>query len=247
MTNENENLYPIQVARAAMALKGLSVMDIAERTDVQKVNIEAFLRGFTNAISIESADMIFRNLGIDSTGLSRSRVHFFNIKLGRFNANRSLMPLKTLMPLIGTHGAMTLGKVNGVTPILIKSDAGHRIVLLVKSRKFHTVTPQDLGLTPGSFEGNQNVANIPAYYYELMFANNLKPNYFDLILTGDFRMESIDLLRIVALEYDITLSEIIASVTKTAELKRAEIEPEIVEEKTRKNIFSIVDRKATAA
>jgi transcriptional regulator with XRE-family HTH domain len=246
MTIANENIYPIQVARAAMALKGLSVRDIAERTDVQKVNIEAYLRGFTSAISIESADMIFRNLGIDSTGLSRTRVHFFNIKLGRFNTSRSLMPLKTLMPLIGSHGAMTLGKVNGITPVLIKSDAGHRIVLLVKSKAFHKVTPQELGLTPGSFEGNQSVATIPDYYYELMFANNLKPNYFDLILTGDFRTESIDLLRIVALEYDITLSEIIANVTKVAEQQKAEIEPEIFEEKMRTNIFSFVDRKASA-
>lgn len=242
MKDTSENIYPIQVARAAMALKGLSVRDIADRTDVQTTNIETFLRGYTEAISAESSNIIFNTLGFDSSGLALNRVHFFNISIGRPGKNkRALMPITTILPLIGTHEAMALKRVNGMTPVLIKSDAGHRIVILVKASRFHRVTPADLGLTAGTFDGTKTVESITDYYYQLLFSNNLKPKYFDLILNGDFRSESVELLRMVALEYDLPITEIIAGIIKADE------PPKTIEAETQKhesNIYVLIDRKA---
>jgi len=245
MTDVNENLYPIQVARALMMLKSLSVTDIAQRNDIQQANVEAYLRGYTNAISIDSADMLFRSLGMDSNGLSTTKVHFLSMKIGRIKAKNMLMPLKTLLPLIGEHGAMTLGKKGGVTPVLIKSKQGHRIVIFVKAPIFHKVTPQELGLTPGSFEGSQNVESITDYYYQLLLDQNIKPQYFDIILRGTFKAESIDLLRIVALEYDTPLSEIIEMVIRDADEKKLATNEVVLQEKLQSNIFAIVDRKSS--
>ena len=239
----NENLYPIQVARALMMLKSLSVTDMAKRNDIQQANVEAYLHGFTNAISIESADLLFRSLGMDSNGLATNKVHFLSLRIGRMKSKSSLMPLKTLMPLIGEHGAMTLAKKGGVTPVLLKSVQGHRVVIFVKAPWFHKVTPQELGLTPGSFEGSQKVEAITDYYYQLLLNQNIKPQYFDIILRGTFREESIDLLRIVALEYDIPLSEIIEMVTRDTEIKAAQNVQATVQERMSTNIYSILDAK----
>lgn len=245
MTNVNENLYPIQVARALMVLKSLSVTDVALRNGIQQANVEAYLRGFTTAISIESADMLFRSLGVDSNGLSTNKVHFMSMQVGRIKAKNMLMPLKTLMPMIGEHGAMTLPKKGGVTPVLVKSTQGHRIVIFVKAPIFHKVTPQELGLTPGSFEGTQNVETVTDYYYQLLLDQNIKPQYFDIILRGTFKAESIDLLRIVALEYDTPLSEIIDMVIQDADAKKLANNEVVMQEKLQSNIFAIVDRKSS--
>lgn len=242
MSNEM-NMYPIQVARALMALNRLAVHDIAERAYIQLENIEAFLSGFPTVISDPSMDKLFGVLGMNSKGLDKERVHFWHMDVSRTKNKRNLLPLVTLLPLIGEHSAMTLQKQGRITPVLIKGQ-DIRIVLFVKTPYFVRVTPEDLGLTPGSFDGVKNVNAITRYYQNIIFEQKLRINYFDLILKGDFRTESFELLRMAALEYDITITDLLSYVTNKREVELEDSAMSVLDYSDSENIIQFISKKA---
>lgn len=204
--------YPMQLARSLMRLRRLSVHDVAERTGISLANIEAFLGGIQTTLSEKSFTALFSTLGVEHNGLNSERVHSWYVELSHFNNRKNLLPLLTALPLLGQHGAMALQRRRGVTPILIKAE-NIRVVLFVKGPAFSRPTVSDMGLTPGVFAGHDKTRHVPAYYQELIFTESLRSNYFDLILEGDFTNESIELLRITALEYDVTISTLMDAVT----------------------------------
>ena len=215
----------VQTLRALMALHGFTVSDLSTRTFIPQENIEAFLSGVTASLSDPSFIEVFRALGLDDEGnLIKSRVHFWHIKLKRSRNKENLMPLASILKMIGEHSSMALTKQKNVTPVLIKAGS-NRVVLFVHGPQFMTVNVADLGLNPGSFAGNQTVRQVPKYYYDLLKMCALRPNYFDLVLDGTYINEDINLLRMVALEHDVTISELVNYVIRND--KRALQESEI--------------------
>lgn len=204
----------VQTLRALMALHSLTVSDMSERTFIPQENIEAFLSGATASLSDPSFNEVFRSLGVDEQGdLVTSRVHFWHVKMKRTRNKENLLPLANMLKQIGEHSAMALEKRNKITPILLKAN-DVRIVLFVHGPSFMRINVADLGLNPGSFIGNHKTHSVPKYYYDLIAMCALRPNYFDLILNGTYLNEDIDLLRMVALEHDVTLSELVNYVTR---------------------------------
>jgi hypothetical protein len=204
----------VQTLRALMALHRLTVSDMSARTFIPQENIEAFLSGATASLSDPSFIEVFRSLGMDENGVIVStRVHFWHIKMKRALNKENLLPLTNMLGHIGEHSAMSLDKKGNITPILLKAD-GLRIVLFVSGPRFMRINVADLGLNPGSFAGNHKVKSVPNYYYDLISMCALRPNYFDLILDGTYINEDIDLLRMVALEHDVTLSELVQYVIR---------------------------------
>ncbi len=199
----------VQSLRALMALHGVTVSDLSMRTFIPQENIEAFLSGATASLSDPSFHEVFRALGMSEQGeLVSSRVHFWRVKMKRSRNKENLLPLTNMLKHIGEHSAMALEKKNNITPILLKAD-NVRIVLFVQGPRFMRINVADLGLNPGSFAGNHKVQLVPQYYYDLISMCALRPNYFDLVLNGTYINEDIDLLRMVALEHDVTLSELV--------------------------------------
>jgi len=206
---ENKEKTQVQTLRALMALHGLTVSDLSTRTFVPQENIEAFLSGVTASLSDPSFNEVFRSLGMSESGeLVSTRVHFWHVKMKRARNKENLLPLTNMLKLIGDHSAMSLEKKNNITPILIKAHNA-KIVLFVHGPVMMRINVADLGLTPGAFAGNHKVNSIPKYYYDLISMCALRPNYFDLVLEGTYINEDIDLLRMVALEHDVTLSELV--------------------------------------
>lgn len=199
----------VQTLRALMALHGLTVSDLSVRTFIPQENIEAFLSGATASLSDPSFNEVFRSLGMsESAELVDTRVHFWNVKMKRTRNKENLLPLTNMLKHIGDHSAMALNKKGNITPILLKADKT-RIVLFVHGPLFMKVNVADLGLNPGAFAGNHKVQSVPKYYYDLISMCALRPHYFDLVLDGTYINEDIDLLRMVALEHDVTLSELV--------------------------------------
>lgn len=199
----------VQTLRALMALHGLTVSDLSVRTFIPQENIEAFLSGATASLSDPSFNEVFRSLGMSENGeLVNTRVHFWHVKMKRARNKENLLPLTNMLKHIGDHSAMALAKKNNVTPILLKSN-NTKIVLFIHGPRFMTVNVADLGLNPGAFAGNHKVQSVPKYYYDLISMCALRPHYFDLVLDGTYINEDIDLLRMVALEHDVTLSELV--------------------------------------
>lgn len=212
MSAEIESMkYQLQVARALIGMQGLTVAEVADRTSIQQENLEAFLSGVTAALTNRSTVALFRALGIEGGGLITEAVHFWHIKMSRMNNNKNLLPLATMIPLFENHTAMALPPRKGMVPVMIKS-GDIRIVLFVQVPKLYNLNVSDIGLTPGAFQGHNKVNSVPDYYYDLIFSAALRPAYFDLILDGDFVNESIEVLRIVALEHNITISDLVQMV-----------------------------------
>lgn len=204
----------VQTLRALMALHGLTVADLSVRTFIPQENIEAFLSGVTASFSDPSFNEAFRTLGMDLSGkLVTSRVHFWNVAMKRSRNKDNLLPLNIMLKNIGDHSAMALTKKNNITPILLRAGET-RVVIFVRGPRFMNINVADIGLNPGAFAGNHKIQSVPKYYYDLLSMCALRPNYFDLILNGTYINEDIDLLRMVALEHDVTLSELVAYVSR---------------------------------
>ena len=217
----------VQTLRALMALHGLTVSDMSQRTFIPQENIEAFLSGATASLSDPSFNEVFRSLGMtENSEIMTTRVHFWSVKMKRSRNKDNLLPLTNMLKHIGEHSAMALEKKNNITPILLKSK-DVRIVLFVNGPRFMRINVADLGLNPGSFTGNHKTQSVPKYYYDLISMCALRANYFDLILDGTYINEDIDLLRMVALEHDVTLSELVKHVVRND--KRANQEKSLTE------------------
>lgn len=216
----------VQTLRALMALHGFTVSDMSERTFIPQENIEAFLSGATASLSDPSFNEVFRSLGMtEGNELVNTRVHFWHVKMKRTRNKENLLPLANMLKHIGEHSAMALEKKNNITPILLKAN-DVRIVLFVNGPRFMRINVADLGLNPGAFAGNHKTHSVPKYYYDLISLCALRPNYFDLILNGTYINEDIDLLRMVALEHDVTLSELVEYVARNDKRALQDVEAE---------------------
>lgn len=210
----NNEKTQVQILRSLMGLHGLTVSDLSTRAFIPQENIEAYLSGVTASLSDPSFNEALRSLGMDTNGkLVDTRVHFWHIKMKRSRNKDNLLPLTNMMKHIGEHSAMALDKKNNIMPILIKA-GNTRVVLFVHGPRFSKFNVADLGLNPGAFAGNHKVHAVPKYYYDLISMCALRPNYFDLVLNGAYINEDIDLLRMVALEHDVTLSELVTYVVR---------------------------------
>lgn len=204
----------VQTLRALIALHGFTVSGMSERTFIPQENIEAFLSGATSSLSDPSFNELFRSLGMtEGNELVNTRVHFWHVNMKRAGNKENLLPLANMLKLIGEHSAMALEKKKNITPILLKAN-DVRIVLFVNGPRFMRINVADLGLNPGAFAGNHKTQFVPKYYYDLISLCALRPNYFELILNGTYINEDIDLLRMVALEHDVTLSELVEYVAR---------------------------------
>lgn len=213
MSTEN---YPLQLARALISLRHFSVYDVVSRTGILHSNLESYLTGADSALSAKSFARLFKFLGVEPTGLSPDVVHFFHVRIGRVKNHKNLLPLTTILPLLENHSALALPPRGSLMPVLIKAE-NCKVVLIVRKPRFVSLTVSDLGLTPGTFQGHDKTRDVPEYYRDLIFSESLKPNYFDQVLGGNFIDEDIDLLRIVALEHDVTISELVRYVCSKEE------------------------------
>lgn len=209
--------YARQAARALMTLRQESIREVCAATGISEQTLACFLKGHDVALSDASFHLLFQHLGVSATEegakLAPNRVHFFHMSSAAFKKRRHIAMFRTLLPLMDGVCALQLPRHKGVTPILVRGPRS-RIVLLVRSGRIGGITMQKLGLVPGSFRGYETIAQIPEYYRDLLINKQVRANYFDLILEGSFKNESIDLVRLVALDRDVTLSEIVASLVQ---------------------------------
>ncbi|MEW5890932.1 MAG: hypothetical protein AB1768_18270 [Pseudomonadota bacterium] len=209
--------YARQAARALMTLRQESIREVCAATGISEQTLACFLKGHDVALSDASFHLLFQHLGVCATEegakLAPNRVHFFHMSSAAFKKRRHIAMFRTLLPLMDGVCALQLPRHKGVTPILVRGPRS-RIVLLVRNGWIGGITMQKLGLVPGSFRGYETIAQIPEYYRDLLINKQVRANYFDLILEGSFKNESIDLVRLVALDRDVTLSEIVASLVQ---------------------------------
>lgn len=209
--------YARLAARALMALRNEAQSDLCAATGIHEQTLSYFLKGNDDALSDTSFHLLFNHLGLVATDngakLASSRVHFFHLDSGVFSKRRHIASFRALLPLMDSVTALELPRYRGITPILVRGP-NSRLALLVRSWRIGGIRLSDLGLVPGSFRGYETINQIPRYYLDLLIEQNVRANYFDLILEGSFRNESIDLVRLVALDRDVTLSEIVASMVQ---------------------------------
>jgi hypothetical protein len=204
----------LQLLRALCSLNGLRVDDIVERSHIPHENVEAFLTGATAALSDEGFRTLFSMVGVDDDfKLDPNKVHFWEMKMSRFKNYQNLLPLTNARSILGEHQALCLQKGGNVQTVLIRSEHV-RVVLNVRIPPFYNLNVADLGLTPGPFEGSSKISQLPAYYQKLLAEKAIRPNYFDLILDGTYVNEDLELVRLSALEHDITLSELVTYITR---------------------------------
>lgn len=204
----------LQLLRALCALNGLRVAEIVERTRIPQDNVAAFMTGATAALSDESFNELFELVGVTQDfKLQTTKVHFWEMKMNRFKNYRNLLPLSNARSILGEHQALCLQKSDRQQTVLIRSSEV-RVVLTIKVPRFYNLNVADLGLTPGPFEGSSKIAQLPAYYQKLLSEKVIRPNYFDLILDGTYVHENLELVRLSALEHDITLSELVGYITR---------------------------------
>lgn len=227
------NNYTQQVARALIKLRRLTVSDVAHRAGVNLNNLTMFLMGNNTVLSEQSFDSIFRLLGVEATNegprFTGSRVHFLHLDISPINRARSLAPLKLVFPLIGTLNAMELREHKGITPVLIKN-SDVRIVLMLRKPAIGRMNLSEAGLTPGVFPGRDKVQDMPAHLMGLIFGEHLKSAHFDLIMDGNYANESIEVLKMVALEYNITISDIVSLIAPSDDREAVVAEAEQTDE-----------------
>lgn len=234
----------LQLLRALCALNGLRVNDIVERTHIPHDNVEAFMTGATAALSDESFTDLFDLVGVTPDfKLQANKVHFWEMKMNRFKNYMNLLPLTNARSILGEHQALCLQKVGRNQTVLIRSSEV-RVVLNIRVPRFYNLNVADLGLTPGPFEGSSKIAQLPAYYQKLLNEKVIRPNYFDLILDGTYVNESLELVRLAALEHDITLSELVGYITRN-DKRNSLVQTEVVEEQTGAQIVSINSPSST--
>lgn len=234
----------LQLLRALCALNGLKVTDIVERTHIPHDNVEAFMTGATAALSDESFTDLFDLVGVNKDfKLQGDKVHFWEMKMDRFKNYMNLLPLNNARSILGEHQALCLQKVGRQQTVLIRSSEV-RVVLNIKVPRFYNLNVADLGLTPGPFEGSSKIAQLPGYYQKLLSEKVIRPNYFDLILDGTYVHENLELVRLSALEHDITLSELVGYITRN-DKRNAVVEEEAAEVQVGAEILSIAKPMAT--
>ncbi len=228
-TATTKSIYPQQVARGLIAMKRLTVGALATSTGITQNSLIAFLQGNDAALTEQSFETLFRFLGIvpteDGARLASDRVHFLHLNLPRFGMQKAIETFQIIFPLVDSLSAMELPEKKGVTPIFIRSE-NVRICLFLRKPAFSRIGMSDLGLAPGMFKGHDKTKLIPEYYAELIMTEQVKPNYFDLILEGDFQYDSIEALKVVALEHDVTIRDITEWITghaRDGEMKGREV------------------------
>lgn len=232
MTAEYVNDYPRQTAAALMALRGMPPAAVAEATGVHLDTLSLFLKSGESALRDDSFERLFSFLGLKAVGagvqLVSDRVHFFSIRCGLLSARtrlrEGLADVQRILPLTGGVLGLDIGRINGCRTFLLCGD-DVRAVVSIRVPLYIKVSLADLGVPPGAFAGFDKVARIPAYYQSLIERQQLSPRYFDVLLSGRFECESTELVRLVALENDIPLHEVITLIEERAARLVAERAP----------------------
>lgn len=204
--------YARLAAGALMALRRETLASVCAATGINKHTLACFLDGTDAVLSDTSFHVLFRHLGVVATEkgakLSPNRVHFFHLTDSVFRKRNSIKMFRMMLPMMDSVYAMALPRYKGLTPILVRGPHT-RLVLLVRSGRIGGITLSDLGLVPGSFRGYEAAAKVPRSCKELLISQQVKASYFDLILEGDFRYESINMVWMAAIDRDVTLSEVV--------------------------------------
>ncbi len=209
--------YARDAARALIALRRESVREVCTATGIGEPTLGWFLEhGADEALSEESFAALFAHLGVVSTEagakLAPDKVHYLHISGAPFARAREVRMFRTLAPLLGAVAALELPQHKGVAPILVRGGRT-RLALLVRSGLMGRVPLARLGLLEGAFRDAASAARIPKYCCELLVTRQVRRNYFDLILQGECANESIELVRMAALERDVTLEALLEGLT----------------------------------
>lgn len=205
--------YARLAARALMELRRNSIGDVAAATGIGEAVLACFLKGNDTVLSDASFHLLFAHLGVSATEegakFAPDRVHYLHLSGDPFLKRRHIRMFRVLLPLVDGVSALELPRYKGITPVLVRGPKA-RIVLLLRNGPIGGIGLRALGLAPGSFRGHESIGEVPAGYLDLLARKQVRANYFDLILQGSFAAESIDVVRLMALDYDVTLSEIVA-------------------------------------
>lgn len=211
--------YPRKVAIALMQLRGLDAAAVAAGAEINHDLLKLFLSGHPSALSEQSFDALFHFLGLQPCGesavLASSKVHYFTVNCGLFGNRQVFAGLRTIQPLIKGLFGMSLHTAGRNQIFLLRGDET-RIVLHVRQPLVQRVSLSDVGIPPGAFRGYDKIRRIPAYYQTLLTTRQLTPRYFDVVLSGNYENESLELIRLAALEHDIPLSEVFTWVAAQA-------------------------------
>lgn len=210
--NTSEN-YAREAARALIALRRESVRTLCTATGIGEPTLRWFLeRGADEALSDGSFAALFAHLGVVATQagprLAPERVHYLHISGVPLVREREVRMFRALAPLLGAVSAMELPNCRGIAPILVRGGQT-RVVLLVRTGLAGRVPLAKLGLLEGAFRDRASAMRTPRHCLELIATRQARRNYFDLILHGDCANESIELLRMAALDRDVTLGTLL--------------------------------------
>lgn len=204
--------YARHAARALMELRRKSTEEVAAETGINVPVLTCFLSGNDTVLSDVSFHLLFSYLGVtaseEGAKFAPDRVHYLHLSSAPFLKSRHIRMFRVLLPLMDSVSALELRRYKGITPVLVRGPKT-RIVLLVRNGRLGGIGMRTLGLVPGSFRGYESIAEIPRNYLELLVSKQVKANYFDLILQGSFTSESIGVIQLMALDRDVTLSEIV--------------------------------------
>ena len=213
---EQSNDYARRLAKALMVLRGPSIRGVSASSGIGEP-VLTWSRGNRAdvALSAGSFEGFSAHLGGVATEegawLAQTRVHYLHLNVGIFRRHVRLFRL--LAPLMDGSEARVLPKHCKCVPVLVKGK-GLRLVLLVKGGVFDAVPLAKCGLTPAAPSDDQTRSPVPAYCLELLPTAQVKRRYFDLIFNGRTQRESVELLRMAALDRDITLTEILGAVLR---------------------------------
>ncbi len=213
---EQSYAYAKRAAKALMVLRGLSIRGVSASTGIGEPVLTWFRGNRADAaLSEDSFEGFFAHLGVVATEegarLAPTRVHYLHLNAGIFRRHVGLFRL--LVPLMDGSKARVLPKHRKCVPVLVKGKSV-RLVPLVKGGVFGAVLLAKFGLTPAAPSDDQTRSPLPAYCLELLLTAQAKRRYFDLICNGKTQHESVELLRMAALERDITLTEILGAVLR---------------------------------
>jgi len=208
--------YARRAAKARMVLRGLSIRGVSASSGIGEPVLTWFRGNRADvALSEGSFEGFFAHLGGVAAGggppLAPTRVHYVHRNAGIFRHHVGLYRL--LAPLMDGSGARVPPKHRKCVPVLVKGKSV-RLVLLVKGGVFDAVPLAKFGLTPAAPSEDQTRSPVPAYCLELLPTAQVRRRYFDLNCNGKPQHESVELLRMAALERDITPTEIRGTVLR---------------------------------
>lgn len=210
--------YSRRAANALMWLRRLSLLEVCAATGIGESTLKWFLSGKTDILlSDDSFHSLFSHLGVVATDegarFEPNRVHYLHLGGGLMQLKRHMRMFRLLAPLMENAEALVLPRQNKVVPIMVKGKSV-RMVLLVRGARFGARLLPKLGLQAATLAEDSQRVPTPPYCLDLLLTQQVKRRYFDLIFNGKTQHESMELVRIAALDRDITISEILDAVVR---------------------------------